>query len=150
MGSHCWFHFAVHGVTDDHTPVDAGLELTDGRLTIRELAERRLPDAEFAYLSACATYQGSPTIPDEAVTVGTALCIAGCQHVIAALWPVADEHTADFARRMYDHLVTSEERTPVLHPENSAHALRETARALRDAHPDQPERWAPFVCASSR
>lgn len=58
MGSHCWFHFAVHGVTDDHTPVDGGLELTDGRLTIRDLAQRRLPAARFAYLSACATYQG--------------------------------------------------------------------------------------------
>ena len=43
---------------------------------------------------------------------------------------------------MYEHLVTSEEGMPVLHPENTAHALRETARALRDAHPDQPERWA--------
>jgi tetratricopeptide (TPR) repeat protein len=150
MGSHCWFHFAVHGVTDDRTPVDGGLELIDGRLTIRDLAERRLPDARFAYLSACATYQGSPAIPDEAVTVGTALCIAGCQNVVAALWPVADEHTADFARRMYGHLVTSEEGIPVLHPENSAQALRETARALRDAHPDQPERWAAFVCATSR
>lgn len=149
MGSHCWFHFAVHGVTDDRTPVDGGLELTNGRLTIRELAERRLPDARFAYLSACATYQGSPAIPDEAVTVGTALCTAGCQHVIAALWPVADDHTADFARRMYDHLVTFEQGMPVLHPENSAHALRETACALRDAHPDQPERWAAFVCATS-
>jgi len=150
MGSHCWFHFAVHGVTDDRTPVDAGLELTDGRLTIRELAERRLPDARFAYLSACATYQGSPAIPDEAVTVGTALCIAGCQNVIAALWPVADDHAADFARRMYGYLVTVEEGMPVLHPERSAYALRETARSLRDTHPDQPERWAAFVCATSR
>ena len=147
---HCWFHFAVHGVTDNRTPVDGGLELTDGRLTIRELAERRLPDARFAYLSACATYQGSPAIPDETLTVGTALCIAGCQNVIAALWPVADDHTADFARRIYEHLVTSEEGMPVLYPEKSAQALRDTARALRDAHPDQPERWAAFVCAVSR
>lgn len=150
MGSHCWFHFAVHGVTNDRTPVDGGLQLSDGRLTIRELAERRLPDARFTYLSACATYQGSPAIPDEAVTVGTALCIAGCQNVIAALWPVADDHTADFARRMYEHLVTAGEGIPVLHPENSARALRETACALRNAQPDQPERWAAFVCATSR
>lgn len=88
-------------------------------------------------------------MPDEAITVGTALCIAGCQNVIAALWPVADDHTADFADRMYEHLVTVEDEEPTLHPEKSAHALRETARALRDAHPDQPERWAAFVCATS-
>lgn len=150
MGSRRWFHFAVHGATDGHTPVDGGLQLTDGRLTIRDLAHRRLPDARFAYLSACSTYQGSPVIPDEAVTVGTALCIAGCQNVIAALWPVADDHTAEFARRMYEHLITSEEGMPVLHPEKSAQALRDTARTLRDEHPDHPERWAPFVCAASR
>lgn len=149
MGSHCWFHFAVHGVTDDHTPVDGGLQLTDGRLAIRDLAQRRLPDARFAYLSACETYQGSSVIPDEAVTVGTALCIAGCQNVIAALWRVADADAADFARRMYEHLITLEGATPVLHPDKSAQALRETARALRDAYPDQPERWAAFVCATS-
>ena len=149
MGSHCWFHFAAHGVTDDHTPVDGGLQLTDGRLAIRDLAQWRLPDARFAYLSACETYQGSSAIPDEAVTVGTALCIAGCQNVIAALWRVTDAHAADFARRMYEHLVTFEGATPVLHPDKSAWALRQTARALRDAYPDQPERWAAFVCATS-
>lgn len=79
----------------------------------------------------------------------SALCIAGCQSVIAALWPVADDHAANFARRMYEHLITSEEGVPVLHREKSAQALRDTARTLRDAHPDQPERWAAFVCAAS-
>jgi len=97
MGSRCWYHFAVHGVTDDHTSVDCGLQLTDGRLTIRDLARGRLPIARFAYLSACAAHQGSPVIPDEAVTVGTAMCTAGCQNVIAALWRVADDHAAEFA-----------------------------------------------------
>lgn len=150
MDSHPWYHFAVHGVTDDHTPVDGGLELADGRLTIRDMAQRRLTHARFAYLSACATYQGSPAVADEAVTIGTALCIAGCQSVIAALWPVADDHTAEFARRMYEHLVTARDGMPVLHPDKSAYALRATARALRDAQPDRPERWAAFVCATSR
>ena len=149
LGSHCWFHFAVHGTTDDHTPVDGGLELADGRLTIRHLAQRRLPDARFAYLSACLTYQGSSAIPDEAVTVGTALCITGCANVMAALWPVSDEHTADFSHQVYDHLLTASGGTPALHPENTAHALRQTARAIRDAQPENPERWAAFVCATT-
>ena len=144
---HCWFHFAVHGVTDNRTPVDGGLELTDGRLTIRELAEcRRLPDARFAYLSACATYQGSPAIPDETLTVGTALCIAGCQDVIAALACRRRSHRD--SRRKY-------------RPRRLRKGVRFSIRrrvprpcgyspALRDAHPDQPERWAAFVCADSR
>jgi hypothetical protein len=148
MSAHSWFHFAVHGVTDEHTPVAGGLQLADGRLTVRELAQLRLPDARFAYLSACATYQGSPAIPDETITVGTALCIAGCRHVIAALWPVADEHASEFARRTYEILVTTTAETPVLHPDNAARAVRQTARTLRDLYPGQPERWAAFICAS--
>lgn len=148
MKTHHWFHFAVHGVTDDHTPLGGGLQLTDGRLTIRELARQQLPGARFGYLSACATYQGSPEIPDEAISVGTALCIAGCRTVIAAQWRIADTYTADFARHMYEHLVTRDKGTPVLDPGNAPKALRDTARSLRDAHPDQPERWAPFICTA--
>ena len=108
-----------------------------------------MPGARFAYLSACATYQARRQFlmwPSRWVRP----CASPVPDVVAALWPVAGEHTADFARRMYNHLVTFEEGMPVLHPENSAHALRETAYALRDAHPDQPERWAAFVCAASR
>lgn len=149
MKTHQWFHLAVHGVTDAHTPLGGGLELTDGRLTIREIAQQQLPCAQFAYLSACATYQGSPDIPDEAVTVGTALCIAGCRNVIAAQWRIADGHTADFSRQMYEHLLTTDKGTPVLHPHRAPRALRDTARSLRDAYPDQPERWAPFICATT-
>ena len=86
MGTHSWHHFAVHGITDNDTPVNGGLELTDGRLTILDLLQRHLTDTQFAYLSACETYQNAPAIPDEAITVATALHIAGCQTVIAALW----------------------------------------------------------------
>jgi CHAT domain-containing protein len=81
MDAHRWYHFAVHGITDDDTPVDGGLELVDGRLTIRDLLHLRLLDTRFAYLSACGTYQNTHAIPDEAVTVATALCAAGCQVV---------------------------------------------------------------------
>lgn len=150
MDTHTWFHFAGHGITDDQIPVEGGLELADGRLTIRDLAQHRLRGALFAYLSACATYQGSPSIPDEAVTIGTALYVAGCQTVIATLWPVSDNHTADFSRRIYEDLISTDNETPVVHPESSARALREIACTLRDAQPDHPEQWAPFVCTTSR
>ena len=79
MGTHRWYHFAVHGITDNDTPVNGGLELTDGRLTILDLLQLHLTDTQFAYLSACETHQNAPAIPDEAVTVATALHIAGCQ-----------------------------------------------------------------------
>ncbi len=148
MGTHRWYHFAVHGITDNDTPVNGGLELTDGRLTILDLLQLHLTDTQFAYLSACETHQNAPAIPDEAVTVATALHIAGCQTVAAALWQVADNHAADFAHQMYDRLITYQGETPLLRYEETPAALRETARATRDAHPAHPERWAAFVCTT--
>jgi CHAT domain-containing protein len=149
LSSHGWFHFSLHGVTDNRTPTDGGLELADGRLTIRDLSEQRLPTARFAFLSACATYQGSPNIPDEAITFGGAFLIAGCENVVATLWPVRDNHATDIVHRLYDQIVTVDGGTARLRPGDSGRALRAAARSLRDAHPDQPERWAAFVHTAS-
>jgi len=149
MTAHSWFHISAHGTTDERTPVNGGIELADGRLTIRELLERRLPGARFAFLSACSTHHGSAAIPDETVTTAAALCIAGCEYVVATLWPVADDHAVDFAARLYGELVTAGNGTPALHPEGTPRAMREVCLAVRDAYPQHPERWVPFVSAGS-
>ena len=149
MTAHSWFHFSAHGTTDEHTPVNGGIELADGRLTIRELLERRLPGARFAFLSACSTHHGSAAIPDETVTTAAALCIAGCEYVVATLWPVADDHAVDFAARLYGELVTAGNGTPALHPEGTPRVMREVCLAVRNAYPQHPERWVPFASAGS-
>ncbi|WP_300611982.1 CHAT domain-containing protein [Trebonia sp.] len=149
MTAHSWFHFSAHGSTDEHTPVNGGIELTDGRLTIRTLLERRLPSARFAFLSACSTHHGSAAIPDETVTIAAALCIAGCEYVVATLWPVADDHAVDFAARMYRELLTTENGTPALHPEDTPRVIRDVCRAVRSAYPQHPERWIPFASTGS-
>jgi len=149
MTAHSWFHFSAHGTTDERTPVNGGIELADGRLTIRELLERRLPGARFAFLSACSTHHGSATIPDETVTTAAALCIAGCEYVVATLWPVADDHAVDFAARLYGELVTAGNGTPALHPEDTPRVMREVGRAVRSAYPQHPERWVAFASAGS-
>ena len=148
MDAHRWYHFAVHGITDDDTPVDGGLELADGRLTIRDLLHLRLIDTRFAYLSACGTYQNTHAIPDEAVTVATALCAAGCQVVVATLWQVDDDHAAEFSRQMYDQLITYQNSVPAFLHAETPRALRQAALAVRNAHPRQPERWVAFVCTA--
>ena len=66
----------------------------------------RLLDTTSAYLSACETYQSTQAIPDESITVATALCAAGCQIVVASLWQVADDRAAEFARQVYSHLIS--------------------------------------------
>ena len=96
----------------------------------------RLIDTWFAYLSACGTYRNTHAIPDEAVTVATALCAVGCQVVVATLWQVDDDHAAEFARQMYDRLITYQNSVPAfLHAEDPPHALRQAALAVRNAQP---------------
>jgi tetratricopeptide (TPR) repeat protein len=149
MTAHSWFHLSAHGTTDEHTPVNGGIELADGRLTIHDMLERRLPGARFAFLSACATHHGSTAVPDETVTTATALCTAGCRFVVATLWPVADDHAADFTARMYGQLITTANGIPALHPEDTPRVMSEVCRAVRRTYPDRPERWVPFACTGS-
>jgi CHAT domain-containing protein len=113
-----------------------GLELVDGRLTIRDLLQLRLLDTRFAYLSACGTYQSTEAIPDEAVTVATALCAAGCQVVVATLWQVDDDHAAEFARQMYDQLITYQNSIPTfMHAEARCAAPGRARRTQRARTP---------------
>jgi hypothetical protein len=48
-----WAHFACHGVRDPNKPMDSGLVMWDGHLTLSRLAQSSLASVEFAFLS-CA------------------------------------------------------------------------------------------------
>ena len=135
LRSHTWFHFSLHGATDNATPTRSWLELHDARLTIQDLSTLDLTGAVFAFLSACDTYRGAPALPDESITLGAALSISGCQHVIATLWPVRVSHAVQLTQRFYNKIVTTNETGSRLHPQDSPSALRDAARILRDEHP---------------
>jgi tetratricopeptide (TPR) repeat protein len=144
LSTHPKVHFSVHGVTNTTTPLDSGLELDDGRLTIRQLSTLHLRHAEWVFLSACSTYQGAPGIPDEGITLGTTFQNVGFGQVIATLWPISDNHSLAMVAGIYDR-VTSRG-VIVQEPwDDGAYALRDTAREIRDQHPDQPYMWAPFI-----
>ena len=90
----------------------------------------------------------TPTVPRHVERPGTtaaALCIAGCEYVVATLWPVADDHAVDFAARLYGELVTAGNGTAALHPEGTPRVMREVCLAIRDAYPQHPERWVPSL-----
>ena len=53
---HQFVHFACHGTLEAGKPFEAGFELYgDERLTLLEIVRSYLPNAEFAFLSACHT-----------------------------------------------------------------------------------------------
>ena len=147
MPQHPWVHFACHGSQNPLSPDDAALHLYDGPLAIPQIMNLGLPALKFAYLSACETNLGSTTVPDEAITLASALQMAGYQHVIATLWQVSDQTAVDIARHLYDHMTTTQrDGTLEIEADKAASALRKAVLIVRDEAPWLSAlNWAPYV-----
>jgi CHAT domain-containing protein len=79
-------HLACHGVQDEDDPLDSGFWLRDGRLTLARLMQLNLPDAYFAFLSACETAKGDVYQPNQAVHLAAAMLFVGFRSVIGTMW----------------------------------------------------------------
>jgi hypothetical protein len=119
---HRVYHFACHGAADPVDPLDSCLELDDGRLTMRDLLDRRLP-ARLAVLAACETSVPFAQLPDEAVSLPAALLEAGVPSVIGALWPVEELPTLLLTLRFYE-LWLGERSAPAVALNKAQHWLR--------------------------
>jgi CHAT domain-containing protein len=80
---------------------------------------------------------------DEAVHITAAFHLAGYRRVIGTLWPINDSAAARIATDVYTHLTGAGTHPPYI--EDSAHALAEAVRHLRDDHPALPTHWAAHV-----
>ncbi|MFF2517677.1 CHAT domain-containing protein [Streptomyces sp. NPDC058086] len=140
LSQHRWVHFSCHGDQDLNEPSRGGLLLTDGMLSVADIAARQFR-GDFAGLSACKTAVGGIHLLDEVITLAAALHYTGYRHVVAALWSVDDETSANVFRAVYGD-ITADGR---LRPDGAATALHHALRALRDETPDEPRLWAPFT-----
>ncbi|MFT7840471.1 CHAT domain-containing protein [Saccharothrix sp. BKS2] len=157
LKTHAYAHFACHGGQDLRDPSTGALYLRDGPLTVLDVAGLDLAHAQLAYLSACRTAVGGTTLPDESIHLAAALQLAGYRHVIATLWTVADRTAVEVATAVYSALLGDAgphgagagagagPRAADLDLTDTAHVLHRTVRALRDAAPRDPTRWAPYV-----
>jgi tetratricopeptide (TPR) repeat protein len=144
MPGHPWAHFSCHGIQDLAAPSRSGLQLQDQRLIIQQISDLQLSGTEFAYLSACDTYRGGPGLPDEGVTLASALQVAGYQHVIAALWQISGITAPDIAHRVYDQITRNNDGETTIDANASAEALRAAVSVLREESPTIP----PFYFAA--
>lgn len=111
----------------------------DGRLYAFELMSWDLRAMELLVLSACETGRGEETFVGGMRGLPTAIDIAGARRSLLTLWPVADDGTAEFMVRYYEHL--TEGRT-------WSEALRLTRRdaiAGRLPAASSPLVWGAFV-----
>ena len=105
-------HLAAHGLADPITPLDSFIALSvtndpereNGLLQAWEIYERVRLDADLVVLSACQTAFGPETDGEGLISLSRAFQVAGARTVVASLWSVADESTAELMIRFYQHL----------------------------------------------
>lgn len=127
-------HLACHAQFRSDNPRFSALHLADGALTA-ELTETLRLRAGTVVLSACESGLSEEGGGDEMVGLVRAFLVAGAARVLATLWPVDDEVTADFMAHFYGALVAG--RQP-------SQALLQAQAALRLQHPE-PYFWAAFT-----
>jgi CHAT domain-containing protein len=116
-------HLACHGFAALDRPLDSGLVLAGGQVTLRRLMELQLR-VRLAVLSACETAQPGTELPDEVVALPTGLLQAGVAGIVASQWAVPDRATAMLMAEFY-RCWRQDQEAP-------AAALRSAQRWLRD------------------
>ncbi|KDR67553.1 hypothetical protein GALMADRAFT_283519 [Galerina marginata CBS 339.88] len=119
-----WVHLACHGRQDVNEPTKSGLLLHDGTLFLDDIVQRPLPNADFAFLSACQTASGDHALPDEAIHLAAGMLLAGYNSVIASMWSIGDDDASTVADDVYGYLFNKE-------PDKGWEALYGTTRSPR-------------------
>ena len=82
-------HLACHGFAELARPLDSGLVLAGGQVTLGRLMELQLR-VRLAVLSACETALPGTELPDEVVALPTGLLQAGVAGIVASQWSVPE------------------------------------------------------------
>lgn len=107
-------HFSTHGYLDDRTPLDSALVLAipeglpegrdNGLLQVWEIFESVRLDADLVVLSACESALGRELSGEGMIGLTRAFQYAGARSVVASMWEVADQTTAELMARFHHHL----------------------------------------------
>ena len=60
--------------------------LSDGKLSVSQLMHTTIPEAGFAFLSACETAKGDGRQPDQAVHLAAAMMFVGFKSIVGTMW----------------------------------------------------------------
>ncbi|KAJ7219647.1 CHAT domain-containing protein [Mycena rebaudengoi] len=128
-----WVHFACHGVQSD-SPTE---------LTLSNIIDLSLPNAELAFLSACQTATGSQELQDESVHLTAGMLLAGYRGVIGTMWSIDDNDAPQVAGDVYAHLLEVSPADPM----RAAQALHLAIQRLREQPGVEKSflRWVPFI-----
>ncbi|KDQ61807.1 hypothetical protein JAAARDRAFT_172246 [Jaapia argillacea MUCL 33604] len=142
LQEHQWTHFVCHGHRHKD-PFNSFLQLHGRDLTVREMMTARLPNAEFAFLSACHTAAADTKgAPDEVIHITSALQFAGFRSVVGTLWQAPDDIGPDLTTEFYKYMFRGSDGTPDFR--DAAKALNQATLAMRQQGVSL-DRWIQYV-----
>jgi CHAT domain-containing protein len=146
LRDHRFAHIVCHGILEPGKPFDASFKLhRDKRLSLLDIVQSRLPEAEFAFLSACHTAElTEESIADEVLHLAAAMQYCGFRSVVGTMWAMADTDGRDLAGSFYKQ-VFSGKGQGARYYERTAKALRDAVKNLRRKKRMTLERWVNFV-----
>ena len=98
--------FLCHASSDPAEPLESGLYLRDGRLTVRTLLARPPARRQLVIFAACETNIVGTQVPDEIIGLPLAFLQAGAAGVVATQWRVNEQAALVLLRRFREELVT--------------------------------------------
>ena len=139
-------HFATHGLLRPSSPENSGLWLStidregkavDGFVGLQDIYSLRAP-VDLVVLSACQTGLGKDTHGEGLIGLTRGFMYAGATSVVASLWKVEDEATAELMKRFYTEMLKNR-KTP-------SEALRLAQNDIRqNPQWSAPHYWAGFT-----
>jgi CHAT domain-containing protein/Tfp pilus assembly protein PilF len=113
LGLYRILHFATHSLLNNQQPELSGIVLSlvdeqgrpqDGFLRLYEIYNLKLA-ADLVVLSACQTALGTEIKGEGLVGLTRGFMYAGTPRVVASLWKVSDEATAELMKRFYQKML---------------------------------------------
>ena len=146
LSNYRYVHFATHGVLDLEHPELSGIVLSrfdekgqpqDGYLRLYDIYNLNLP-ADLVVLSACQTGAGKQIRGEGLIALTRGFMYAGAASVVASLWKVDDNATAELMKRFYQEMFINQKKPSA--------ALRDAQLSLaKTTRWKSPYYWAGFV-----
>lgn len=135
-------HLATHGLVDAREPIRSSVALSpsdheDGYFHTLEILAIPM-HSQLVVMSACESARGEISRGEGVVGLSRAFLASGAGSVVASLWSVSDESTAQLMKTFYDRMFGKKR--------SASRALNEARLALLDTEKySHPFYWSPFV-----
>ena len=146
---HQFVHIVCHGILKPGKPLEASFKLHKGKLLLLDIIRSQLPDAEFAFLSACHTAElTEESIADEVLHLTAAMQFCRFRSIVGTMWEMADIDGQGLARDFYSE-VFSDTKQGTCYYKRMAKALRDAVVKLRRKRNTTLEHWVNYVYYSA-